>query len=113
MIAELEELEEFRQEVRGWCGEHVPADWVRRMTGVSVEESLDFQRAWLAEQRAGGFAAPHWSAEWTGRGFTLEQQIVIAEEMARARRASTSSSSRSITPTACSSRPRGSRSFSC
>jgi len=85
MIAELEELEEFREEVRGWCGKHVPADWVRRMSGVSIEASLDFQRAWLTAQREAGFAAPHWSAEWTGRDFTLEQQVVIAEEMARAR----------------------------
>lgn len=84
VIAELEALGEFRGEVRGWCEQHVPADWVRRMTGVSIEESLGFQRAWLAEQRAAGFAAPHWSAAWTGRDFSLEQQVVIAEEMARA-----------------------------
>ncbi|MEE2663993.1 MAG: acyl-CoA dehydrogenase family protein [Myxococcota bacterium] len=85
MIAELGELEEFREEVRGWCAKHVPTDWVRRMAGVSMEESLDFQREWLTELRKGGFAAPHWSAEWTGRDFTLEEQVVIAEEMARAR----------------------------
>ena len=84
MIAELEALAGFRSDVREWCREHVPADWVVRMTGASIEESLEFQRAWLAELVEGDLAAPHWSAEWAGRDYTLQEQIVIAEEMARA-----------------------------
>ena len=85
MIAELEALAGFRADVREWCREHVPADWVARMTGASVDESLEFQRVWLAELREGGLAAPHWSSEWTGRDYSFEEEIVIAEEMARAR----------------------------
>ena len=85
MIAELEALAGFRADVREWCREHVPADWVARMTGASVDESLEFQRVWLAELREGGLAAPHWSSEWTGRDYSFEEEIVIAAEMARAR----------------------------
>jgi alkylation response protein AidB-like acyl-CoA dehydrogenase len=84
VIAELEALSGFRSDVRDWCRKHVPGDWVARMTGASIAESLGFQRAWLAQLREGGLAAPHWSAEWTGRDYSLAEQIVIAEEMARA-----------------------------
>jgi len=84
MLAELEAHSEFRGEVRAWCKEHVPTNWMHRMSGASVEESLAFQREWLAVLREGDLAAPHWSAEWTGRDYSLLEQVVIAEEMARA-----------------------------
>ena len=63
MIAELEVLGEFREQVRKWCREHVPSDWVARMTGASIETGLEFEREWLAELKEGGWAAPHWSAK--------------------------------------------------
>jgi len=69
--------------VRSWLGDHVPEGWRAQMTGASEDEYVAFQHWWLQELRQGGLAAPHWPKEWGG-GFSLGEQIVIYEEMARA-----------------------------
>lgn len=77
-------LEAFRTRVRAWCEEHVPEGWPARMATAGREEYVAFQRWWLAELRAGGFAAPHWPREWGGAGFSLPELVVVYEELARA-----------------------------
>lgn len=54
------------------------------MTGASTEEFIAFQRDWLEKLVGGGFATPHWDGLWPGGGRSLQEQVVIAEEMARA-----------------------------
>jgi alkylation response protein AidB-like acyl-CoA dehydrogenase len=75
------ELEEFRAAVRQWCREHIPVGWRQAQTGVSDEEFVAFQQAWLAELRSAGFAVPHWPREWGG-GMTAAQQVVLYSEFA-------------------------------
>ena len=75
------DLDEFRQQVRRWCAEHVPADWRAAQTGVSDEEYGRFQKAWFAELHAAGYAVPHWPAEWGG-GMPVAEQIVLYSELA-------------------------------
>ncbi|WP_099022844.1 acyl-CoA dehydrogenase family protein [Mycolicibacterium palauense] len=75
------ELEDFRAEVRSWCGEHVPADWRAAQTGVGAAEFVAFQRAWFAELHRAGFAVPHWPAEWGG-GMGVPEQVVLYQELA-------------------------------
>jgi alkylation response protein AidB-like acyl-CoA dehydrogenase len=76
---------ELRDWVRSWAGEHVPADWRTRMRGADEEAFLAFQRWWFGSLRSAGILAAHWPTEWGGGGFSLSQQAVIAEELARAR----------------------------
>jgi len=75
------ELAEFRAHVRQWCADHVPADWRAAQTGVSDAEFVAFQKAWFAELHTAGFAVPHWPREWGG-GMSVEQQIVLYQELA-------------------------------
>ena len=75
------DLDEFRQQVRRWCAEHVPADWRAAQTGVSDEEYVRFQKTWFAELHAAGYAVPHWPAEWGG-GMPVAEQIVLYSELA-------------------------------
>ncbi|MDZ7675403.1 MAG: acyl-CoA dehydrogenase family protein [Acidimicrobiales bacterium] len=75
------QLDGFRAEVRAWCKDHVPADWRARQTGVSDAEFVDFQQGWFQELRAGGYAVPHWPAEWGG-GMSTAEQIVLYQELA-------------------------------
>lgn len=82
MDEELEALESFRHEVRRWFGEHIPSGWRESMTGATEDEYVRFQHDWLATLREGGYAAPHWPAEWGG-GFSLAEQIVIYQESGR------------------------------
>lgn len=84
MIDELRELEPFRHEVRQWCSDNVPTGWRHEQAGASHEQFAAFHRRWGATLRDGGYFAPHWPSEWGGGGFSLLQQVVLAEELARA-----------------------------
>lgn len=76
-------LDELRVEVRRWCADHVPRDWRQEQAGVDHDEFVRFQHWWFNELKAGGYAFPHWPAQWGG-GYDLAQQAVIFEELARA-----------------------------
>ena len=78
------EQEAFRQELRGWLEQHVPADWRQKRRGGDTDESVAFLRGWqrtLAEARWAGIA---WPAEYGGRGAGVMEQIIYQEEMHRA-----------------------------
>jgi alkylation response protein AidB-like acyl-CoA dehydrogenase len=75
------ELAELRVSIKDWCSAHVPPDWRSRQTGVSDDEFVAFQQAWLQELRLAGFAAPHWPKEWGG-GMSTAQQVVLYQELA-------------------------------
>jgi alkylation response protein AidB-like acyl-CoA dehydrogenase len=75
-------LEDLRYGVREWCASHVPHDWRDRLTGAGHEELVTFLRWWATQLRHAGLLAPHWPEEWGG-GFSIPEQVVIAEELAR------------------------------
>jgi alkylation response protein AidB-like acyl-CoA dehydrogenase len=75
-------LEELRQGVRDWCADHVPKGWRDEQRGVTHERLVEFLRWWGGELRGSGLLAPHWPREWGG-GFSVPEQVVIAEELAR------------------------------
>jgi alkylation response protein AidB-like acyl-CoA dehydrogenase len=75
------DLDEFRAAVRGWCAEHIPANWRQAQTGVGDEELVRFQKAWFAELHSAGYAVPHWPREWGG-GMSVAEQVVLYQELA-------------------------------
>ncbi len=75
---------QFRSQVRHWLQGHVPAGWRESMTEATTEAFIAQQRAWMKTLVGAGFATSHWSKEWPGGGRSLAEQIIIAEEMARA-----------------------------
>ena len=99
MVAPGGSLDDLRLGVREWCATHVPKDWREQQRGVSHAELVGFLRWWADELRDAGLLAPHWPKEWGG-GFSIPEQVVIAEELARgdvrpATRCTTSGSSTS------------------
>jgi alkylation response protein AidB-like acyl-CoA dehydrogenase len=76
-------MDDLHHEVRAWCAAHVPSGWRREQAGVDHDQYLLFQRWWLTELDSGGYAVPHWPLEWGG-GYSLAEQAVIYEELARA-----------------------------
>lgn len=78
-------LDSFRMDAREWLAAHIPSDWARQLAGASRAKANEFQRWWLQELRQGGYAASHWPAEYGGAGHTLLEQVVLEEELARAR----------------------------
>ncbi|GAA0319317.1 acyl-CoA dehydrogenase family protein [Sphingomonas oligophenolica] len=77
-----EALETLRQGVRTWLEANAPRGW--REACTDHQSFLDTQRSWFAKLVEGGYAVPHWPAEWPGGGRSLAEQKVIYEEFARA-----------------------------
>jgi len=84
MSDRTQQLERLRLETRAWLEHNVPRHWRERMTDVSTEDFLAFQRGWMKTLVAGGLATSHWVAGWPGGGRSLEEQIIIVEELVRA-----------------------------
>jgi alkylation response protein AidB-like acyl-CoA dehydrogenase len=79
------EEERFRLEARTWIRANLPEGW-----GRTVHESADeheryaFRLEWEKRIFAGGWAGLAWPREYGGRGATLVEQAIFAEELASA-----------------------------
>jgi alkylation response protein AidB-like acyl-CoA dehydrogenase len=80
------DVEQFRKELRTWLAatltEEVAAANRRR---AREPDAFDILRAWDATVADAGWGAVSWPAEYGGRGATLLEQLVYAEETTRAR----------------------------
>jgi len=78
--------EAFRAELRAWIAENLPPGWnaAERTEPESLAEEVAFLRDWQRTMHAGGWVGIHWPREYGGRGASLLQQLVYAEEMGRA-----------------------------
>ena len=69
----------FRDEVRGWLREHLPADLkekVARYEHLSKDDLMCWHRI-LAKK---GWIAPAWPTEWGGTGWNVVQRYIFEEE---------------------------------
>lgn len=82
MITPGGSLDDLRRTVRAWCADHVPPRWREEQRGVSHDQLVEFSGWWAQQLRDAGLLAPHWPADWGG-GFSIPEQVVIAEELAR------------------------------
>jgi alkylation response protein AidB-like acyl-CoA dehydrogenase len=82
-----QEAEAFRKEFRSWLDAHLPEDLVGHGLGGSLEgdgDGLERLRAWNRALADARYAAIAWPEEWGGRGASVMEQVVYAEEMHRA-----------------------------
>ncbi|MBI2170126.1 MAG: acyl-CoA dehydrogenase family protein [Actinobacteria bacterium] len=78
------EAEAFRAEFRSWLDQHL-TDRYRDWSGFHEDpERLATMREWNALLADAGYAAIAWPEEYGGRGASLLEQLVWAEEMHRA-----------------------------
>ena len=81
-----EEAEAFRREFRQWLDANVPtrSPSERRPEFMLGDTSdWDFHLQWHKKMHAAGWVGISWPREYGGRGATLEQQLVYAEELVR------------------------------
>ena len=79
------EAEAFRAEVRAWLDANLPADLAHRRTTLDMDvETLERLRTWNRALADARYAAIAWPEEWGGRGASVMEQVVYAEEMHRA-----------------------------
>jgi alkylation response protein AidB-like acyl-CoA dehydrogenase len=69
----------FRSEVRAWLEANLPPALRGRTNRPPPAELMPWYRALSAK----GWIAPHWPTEYGGMGATLNQQIIMTEELAR------------------------------
>ena len=77
--------ETFREEVRTWLDQNLPADWRHRgVGGYREDDDEDLQRRWQRMLHEAGWLKLGWPKEAGGRGATPVMQAIYQEEMARA-----------------------------
>ncbi len=78
------EAETFRKEIHAWLEENLPAGWFEPDFAMSTEERQRFNETWNAKLFAGGWICAGWPVEYGGKGLSLMDQVVLAEEFAKA-----------------------------
>lgn len=87
----MSELDQFRQEIRGWLEENCPPEMRKPVRG---DEDMcwggrdwkfqsDAQRQWLERCAAKGYTVPEWPVEYGGAGLSPAQAKIFRQEMAR------------------------------
>jgi len=79
------EAEEFRTEIRAWLEGNLPDGWFEEGFEMRPEDRTAFNEAWAAKLYAGGWICATWPKEYGGKGLSLMQGVVLAEEFARAK----------------------------
>jgi alkylation response protein AidB-like acyl-CoA dehydrogenase len=74
-------LDSFRLEVRQFVQTRLPAD-VRAAVRAGQSLSRERTEAWHTILAEAGWLVPHWPERWGGRGWSVAQHMVFAEEMA-------------------------------
>ncbi len=73
----------YRTKVQAFLAEKLPKNWGG--TGQLDGEELDqFVAEWRAILATAGYLAPNWPVEYGGAGLTALEQVILAEEFARA-----------------------------
>ena len=79
------EVERFRGEVRAWLESHLPTGWFDDGFQMSPEERAAFNAGWTDTLVSGGWICATWPTEYGGKGLSILEGVVLAEEFARAR----------------------------
>ncbi|MXP24683.1 hypothetical protein GRI39_01310 [Altererythrobacter indicus] len=81
-----DEEHRFRLELREWLATALPEGWGETVfEPEDEEERYLFRRDWDKKLSSGRWAGINWPVEYGGRGATLVERGIFAEEMARAK----------------------------
>lgn len=76
---------EFRMTLRHWLADALPKGWGETVFEPEDEdERAMFRLQWERNLHSGGWSGINWPKEYGGRGATLIERAIFAEEMARA-----------------------------
>jgi alkylation response protein AidB-like acyl-CoA dehydrogenase len=80
------EAEQFRHELRSWLSTHLTDEIIAagQRRGVD-DEAFERSRAWDQTVADAGYGTISWPAEYGGRGASVFEQLVYAEESSRAK----------------------------
>jgi alkylation response protein AidB-like acyl-CoA dehydrogenase len=84
ILSKRSDINAFRSALRDWLKIHVPRGWENQLVSNFKDAWVPLQRDWLGKLQTVGLDVPHWPVQWGGPGFSIPQQVVISEELARA-----------------------------
>jgi alkylation response protein AidB-like acyl-CoA dehydrogenase len=78
-----EDEERFRLELRGWLDGNLPRHFAPGELTEELDPDARFEKmlAWHRAMHAGGWVGIHWPPLYGGRGASIMEQVVFAEEM--------------------------------
>lgn len=78
-----EDEERFRLELREWLGVNLPRHFAPGELAEELDPDARFEKmlAWHRAMHAGGWVGIHWPPIYGGRGASIMEQVVYAEEM--------------------------------
>jgi alkylation response protein AidB-like acyl-CoA dehydrogenase len=77
------EAEEYREKVQAFLAEKLPVGW-RGLGRLEGDDIHTFVTEWRKTLHEAGYLAPGWPVEYGGGGLSALEQVIIAEEFARA-----------------------------
>jgi acyl-CoA dehydrogenase len=77
------EADAYRDKIRAFLGEHLPADW-RGIGSLPAADADAWTNDWRVTLFENGLVAAAWPKEYGGGGLTPLEQVILAEEFARA-----------------------------
>jgi alkylation response protein AidB-like acyl-CoA dehydrogenase len=77
------EAEAYRATVISFLAEHLPAGW-QGVGALPVDEAWAFANTWRTTLRDNGLLAASWPAKYGGGGLSQLEQVIMAEEFAKA-----------------------------
>jgi hypothetical protein len=77
------EADAYREKVQAFLAEKLPAGW-RGIGALEGEALASFVTEWRRTLFEGGYLAPGWPQEYGGAGLSALEQVILAEEFARA-----------------------------
>ena len=76
--------EEFRRECAAWLRDRMAGAFADIRGIPNLSEKIERRKEWEQDLAAGGWSCIGWPKAWGGRGASLAQQVIFAEEYARA-----------------------------
>ena len=73
----------YREKVQAFLAEKLPAKW-RGIGALEGDELSAFVKEWRTTLYTAGYLAPGWPIEYGGAGLSALEQVIIAEEFAKA-----------------------------
>src|SRR3954468_22168672 len=77
------EAEEYREKIRAFLAEHLPPYW-RGITALPAGQRAGWLEDWRATLAEAHLLAVAWPKEYGGAGLTAMEQVILAEEFAKA-----------------------------
>jgi alkylation response protein AidB-like acyl-CoA dehydrogenase len=79
------EAEQFRKEIRTWLEENLPDGWFEPGFELKGPDRPRFNEEWPSKLYGGGWICAAWPKEYGGKGLSTMENVVLAEEFARAK----------------------------